>query len=478
MPPVNRQWRGLDRLARDPAFIARASAEFPALAAALTVPKDRRGVLKLMAAGLALAGLGGCDDGAPDGVLIPPVLPPNDTVGAGNGMFATASVLGGYAAGILVRHVSGRPIKVEGNPLHPSSLGGTSAIGQAEILGFYDPDRSRGLMRDGEPQAWSALLTALAAQRETIGQSRGEGFRILTGTVTSPTLARQIAALKQRYPAMRWHRWEPVSRDAVRGGAMLAYGRPVEVVPRLDAVDLLLTIDSDLLDSAPGHLRYASDFASRRNPVRSEVVSRAYAIEATPSLTGVAADHRFIAGPRDLARIVPALAAALLRNETPDHMPAWFGPLAADLKAHHGRAFVHAGPGQPAEIHALVHAMNEALGGRGATYSLIDPVEADPVDQAASLHGLMDDMQAGRVSSLLVLDSNPVFTAPGFADGLARVPFSMTLSSDASETGGRTHWALPRRHPFEDWSDARAHDGTVTIMQPQARPLYGGISPH
>jgi molybdopterin-containing oxidoreductase family iron-sulfur binding subunit len=190
MPPVAHQYRGLGSLARDPAFVARASAEFPGLARALAAPRDRRGVLRLMAAGLALAGLGGCDDGEPGGVLVPPVLPPRNTVSPGHHLYA--SVLGGYGTGILVQHTLGRPIKVEGNPLHPASLGGTSAIGQAEILGFYDPDRSRGIIRDGESQAWSSLLTALAAQRDALARSRGEGFRILTGTVTSPTLARQM----------------------------------------------------------------------------------------------------------------------------------------------------------------------------------------------------------------------------------------------------------------------------------------------
>jgi molybdopterin-containing oxidoreductase family iron-sulfur binding subunit len=478
MPSLARQYRGLDSLARDPAFVARASAEFPGLARALAAPRDRRGVLRLMAAGLALAGLGGCDDGAPGGVLIPPVLPPKDTVSPGNHLFATASVLGGYGTGILVRHTLGRPIKVEGNPLHPASLGGTSAIGQAEILGFYDPDRSRGIIRNGEPQAWSSLLTALAAQRDALAQSKGEGFRILTGTTTSPTLARQIGALRQQYPAMRWHRWEPVSRDAVRAGAMLAYGQPVEIVPKLATADVIVAIDSDLLDSAPGHLRSARDFAARRNPTHTDQMSRVYALEATPTLTGVAADHRCVLGPRDLVRIVPALAAAVIRGEQPGGMPDWFGAVVADLKGTHGRAFVHAGPGQPPEIHALVHAMNEALGGRNATYTLIDPVEADPVDQAASLRDLMGDMQAGRVTSLLIIDSNPVFTAPGFADVLPRVAFSTVLAIGPGETGGKTHWSLPQRHPFEDWSDVRAHDGTVTIMQPQAQPLFGGISPH
>jgi Fe-S-cluster-containing dehydrogenase component len=277
---------------------------------------------------------------------------------------------------------------------------------------------------------------------------------------------------------MRWHRWEPVSRDAVRSGAIMAYGQPVEIVPQLDAVDLLVTIDSDLLDSAPGHLRFSRDFASRRNPTRTDHMSRAYAIEPTPTLTGVAADHRFIASPRDLVRMVPALSAAVLRSEAPSDMPVWFAPLTAELKAARGRAFIHAGPHQPAEIHALVHAMNEALGGRGTTYTLIDPVESDPVDQAASMRDLMTDMQAGEVKSLLVIDSNPVFTVPGFAEALKRVPFSMTLSAETTETAAKTQWALPARHAFEDWSDARAYDGTVSILQPQAKPLYDGISPH
>ena len=122
--------------------------------------------------------------------------------------------------------------------------------------------------------------------------------------------------------------------------------------------------------------------------------------------------------------------------------------------------------------------MNEALGGRGATYTVIDPVEADPVDHGASMRGLMEDMRAGRVNALLVIDSNPVLTAPGFADALQRVPFAMTLAAGPSETAGKTQWSLPGRHAFEDWSDARAFDGTLTIMQPQAQPLYEGISPH
>jgi len=480
MPSLSKQWRSLHELAGDAAFLERVAQEFPALAAGLHATHDRRRVLRLMAAGLALAGLSGCDSGEPGGVLIPPVRPAPQTVTRGSDMYATASVLGGYAAGVLVRHRVGRPIKVAGNPDHPASLGATDAIAQAEILGFYDPDRAAALARDGEPQDWQNLLTALTAQRAIWTQSKGAGLRVLTGTVTSPTMARQLALLQQRYPAMRWHQWEPVSRDAVRAGAQLAYGKAVEVVPKLDAVDVMLALDSDLLAGAPGHVRFAGDFAKRRNPTLGPM-SRVYAAEPTPTLIGVAADHRFIVNPSEMHKVVLALRAALLHGATAPYAPPWLGAVVADLRAHHGRCFIHASPSLSPETHALVHAMNEALGGRGATYTVIATVEAAPTNQAQSLHDLVADMQAGRVQSLVIMDCNPVFTALGslgFADALRRVPFSLALTIEPNETSGRTHWSLPMLHPYEAWSDARAFDGTATVLQPQAQPLYNGVSAH
>ena len=480
MSSLSRQWRSLEQLANDPAFVARAAQEFPSLAEGLSAPQDRRRVLKLMAAGLALAGLGACQHGPPSGVLVPPVRPEPNAVSSRNDMFATASVLQGYAAGVLVRHDVGRPIKVEGNPLHPASLGATDALAQAELLGFYDPDRAIGLERKGEPQDWQNLQTALATQRASWAQAHGEGLRILTSTITSPTLARQIKALQRRYPKMRWHQWEPVSRDSVRAGARLAYGRAVEIAPHVDAADVIVALDSDLISSAPGHVRFAHDLATRRNPTRT-AMSRIYAIEPTPSLIGVAADHRFIAAPDEIARMTAILSDAVLRSTpVPGSVPPWLGSVVDDLKAHRGRAFVHVGPHLPPELHALAHAMNEALGGRGHTFDVIEPVEADPIDQTASLHGLLQDMQAGQVRSLIIIDANPAYAASGigFEDALRRVPFSLTTTTGPNETAAASLWSVPQRHPFEDWSDARAFDGTSTILQPQALPLYGGISPH
>ena len=249
----------------------------------------------------------------------------------------------------------------------------------------------------------------------------------------------------------------------------------------MDVADIVVAIDSDLLSSAPGHLRFARDFASRRNPSRTPTMSRIYAIEPTPTLIGSVADHRFIAGPNELPLIVATLAGSILRNEHAASAPHWLAPLIADLKAARGRALVHVGPHQPAETHALAHAMNEALGARGLTFDLIEPVVHEPVDQVGSLRALISAMQAGQVTNLLILDSNPVFTAPatwGFDQALKQVPFSLTLAGNANETALSTTWFVPQAHEWEAWSDARAYDGTAAILQPQALPLYGGISVH
>jgi len=481
MSPVSRQWRSLDQLADDPSFVSRVAQEFPSLADALAVPSDRRRVLKLMAAAVAMGGLGGCDIGEPAGHLIPAVrVPPNIISGLPN-FYSTANVVNGYAAGIVVKHQMGRPIKVEGNPQHPASLGATDAFAQAQVLDFYDPDRAAAITAHSLPADRQLLQTALLTQRTKIAESHGAGFRVLTGSITSPTLAKQLDALLALYPEARWHQWEPVSRDNVWQGAVFAYGTPVESVPNLAAVDVIFAIDSDLLSSAPGHLRFARDFASRRNPSRTQKMSRLYAVEPTPTLIGSVADHRFIAGPKELHQVVAALAAAILQGAPISAAPDWVGKVAKDLTANQGRALVHIGPDQPAEMHALVHAINEKLGARGTTLDLVEPVAHKPVGQGASLSDLVSDMQAEKVTSLLIIDSNPVYTAPaalGFAEALKKVELSLALTPTPNETSGATVWAVPMAHAWESWSDARAYDGTASIMQPQSLPLYDGINVH
>jgi molybdopterin-containing oxidoreductase family iron-sulfur binding subunit len=464
-----RQWRGGKR---DADALARA---FPALAGALARPESRRHVLRLMAASLALGGLAGCDPSTPDGDLVPAVNPAPDIVPGVPNRYATAFLDGGTAAGIVVTQDMGRPIKVEGNPAHPASLGATSIHAQALILDFYDPDRSSGILLGGEVATWQDLLRAMLAQREPLAASHGAGLRVLTGRVMSSSLGVAIDRVLHRYPQARWHQWEPASRDAVHRGSELAYGRPLDLLPHIAAADVIVALDSDLLSAAPGHLRHARDFASRRNPVRAQM-SRVYAAEPVPTLIGMAADHRFIAGPRELHAALTALAAALLDGALPTDAPSWIAPVVADLKAAGPRGFIHAGPDLPAEAHALVHQVNERIGARGTTFDLIEPV-AYRTDDDAGMAGLLDDMYAGRVDILLILDSNPVYTVPGFREAMARVKLTVSSAPTPDETARAATWYVPQTHLFEAWGDLRAHDGTVSIQQPQALPLYGGRSP-
>ena len=472
MPPVNgrpRQWRGR---AEDIERIAQA---YPALAGALGRPESRRQVLRLMAASLALGGLAGCDPSAPSAHYVLAVTQAPYIIPGLPNRFATALIDGGAAAGIVVTHDMGRPIKVEGNPAHPASLGATSIHGQALILDFYDPDRAAGVLQDGNIVTWQRLLLACTEQRAKLAATQGAGLRILTGRVISPTLGGAIDALLHRYGEARWHQWESVSRDNAQCGIELAYGKRLDLLPHVAAADVILALDSDLISGAPGHLRHARDFASRRNPVRAKM-SRVYAAEPAPTLIGTAGDHRCIAGPQEMTAALRHLAAAILEGAAPTDGPHWLPPVVADLRAAGPRAFVHAGPDLPAAAHALVHQINERLGGRGTTWDLIQPAVYRPEDEAASLRALIEDIEAGHVSCLLIVDGNPAYAAKGVAAALRKVPFSLYAAPSADETARAAHWYVPQAHLFETWSDARAHDGTVAIQQPQALPLYGGHS--
>lgn len=454
---------------------------FPQFETALSHTLDRRRVLKLLGLALASGGVASCDPGTPDRGFVSAVRAAQGVVPGLPNMYATAHVRDGYAEGIVVTHQMGRPIKVEGNPDHPGSLGATDVMAQALIYDFYDPDRATGPLHKGMPTSWPDLATAMQKMRATAmaprpdGAHAGEGLRILTGTVTSPTLGRAIEQVLAAFPGAAWHGWDAIGRENVTRGLGLAYGAPTAVVADLGRADVLLALDSDLLDSAPGHLNHARAFAARRNPVNGPM-NRLYAVEPTPSLTGVAADHRFIATPGMMDEVIGRLSAHILQGEAPSGGPDWLGPVADDLRAHHGRAFVHLGPHYPPEAQAAMLAMNEALGGRGQVFDVVESPLYQSLAPGGTLDALMDDMERGAVQALLILDVNPVHQSPRFAAALKHVPTSIALSDRPHETALAAHWHVPLAHMMEEWGDARGHDGTVALIQPQAMPLYGGMN--
>jgi molybdopterin-containing oxidoreductase family iron-sulfur binding subunit len=443
---------------------------------------DRRRILQLLAASAALAGLPGCASQPPEDIVPRVGQVAGETAGVAQ-YVATGIVQEGYATGAVLQHRMDRPVKVEGNPDHPASLGASDAAMQAALLDLYDPERSAALLSNGDIRGWDKLALELAAKRQRWAKNGGAGLRILTGRVTSPSLSAQMAALLKQYPSARWHQWETLSRENAASGSLLAFGKPVDAVPDFAKADIVLGIESDAISSAPGHLAFARAFGQRRAAAEagSGPMSRVYAIEATPTLFGAAADHRFVLKPPEIEAALRAIAASVSAGPADwqgGEGPAWVGALARDLAAHRGAALVHAGPEQPPGVHALVHAINAALGAPGKTVTYIEPVAVDP-GPSSGIADLVGDMHAGKVDTLLILGGNPVYDVPadlGFAASLRRVELSIQLATHVDETALQAAFHAPALHVFESWGDARAFDGTATILQPQIRPLVPGHS--
>ncbi|HEX5446383.1 MAG TPA: TAT-variant-translocated molybdopterin oxidoreductase [Pirellulales bacterium] len=481
-------WRSFEQLADTPGFQEYLRREFPRQAGEWIDASGRRHFLKLMAASLGLAGAMGCLR-QPDEKIVPYVRQPEEVLPGKPLFFATAMTLGGYATGLLVESHLGRPTKIEGNPDHPASLGATDAFCQASILSLYDPDRSQTVMHRERIQTWDRFLTAISAELPALRSAGGRGLRILTETITSPTLADQLTALLDELPEARWHQYEPCGRDNVRAGARLAFGEYIDTVYRFDRADVVLSLDADFLVGMPGSLSYARAFIDRRRvSTLGTTMNRLYAVESTPGLTGATADHRLPLAASEVEAFTRALAEQLgvETNRSRPSVPAgehlrWLQTVAADLRDHRGACLVVPGEGQPPIVHALAHAINRELDNIGQTVEYIEPVEARPEDQLESLKTLTDDMAAGQVAMLVILDGNPVYTSPAefdFAERLKQVPFCVHLSQSYDETSFLCHWHLPAAHYLESWGDARAFDGTTTIVQPLVAPLYGGRTAH
>jgi len=479
-------WRSLESLAETPEFKEFLHREFPHNASEWLDPVGRRSFLKLMGASLALAGVSGCTR-QPDEEIIPYVRQPEEEVPGKPLFFATAMPMNGAGVGLLVESHEGRPTKVEGNPDHPSSRGSTDLFAQASILGLYDPDRSRNITNLGDIRAFSAFGTALQDPLRAQEARQGAGIRILTETVASPTLGSQIREFLTRFPQAKWIQWEPAGRHNARAGSQLAFGEYVDAQYAIEKADVILSLDADFLCTGASGIRHSRAFASRRRLEGDQTqLNRLYAVESDPTNTGSRADHRLPLKASEIEAFARAVASRVGVADVGDAaLPGtamrWIDPLVSDLRANKGRSLVIAGDGQPAIVHALAHAMNDVLGNVGTTVTYTQPVEAQPIDQRAALRTLVNDMNAGSVALLIVMSANPVYSAPvdlKFGDAMQKVALRVHLGLYEDETAALCHWHICEAHYLESWSDVRADDGTVTIIQPLIAPLYGGKSAH
>jgi MoCo/4Fe-4S cofactor protein with predicted Tat translocation signal len=465
-------WRSLEELAGSAEFQEALHREFPKGASEWLDTVSRRGFLKVMGASLGLAGMTACTR-LPLEPIVPYVRQPENVIPGRPMFYASAMTLGGYANPILVESHLGRPTKIEGNDQHPASMGGTDIFAQASLLTMYDPDRSQSVVSMGDQRSFPSFLGAIRGPLSAQKSLQGAGIRILTTTITSPTLADQLRNFLKIYPQAKWHVYEPLNRDNALEGAKVAFGQPVETRYDFSKADVIVSLDADFLYAGfPGNTRYIRDFAKRRDP-DSGKMNRLYMIESMPTSTGAKADHRVGVKASEISRIF---------DENSGLLPGkFFEALKSDVHSHEGSSIVIAGDHQPPAVHAFAHAMNARLGNVGKTVFYSDPVDANPVNQFDSLKDLVTDINAGKVDLLVILGGNPVYDAPAdlnFADSLKnnKVPLRVHYGLYQDETAELCQWHIHATHELEAWGDARAYDGTASIIQPLIAPLYNGKS--
>jgi molybdopterin-containing oxidoreductase family iron-sulfur binding subunit len=523
-------WRSLEELVDSEAFGELVREEFPEHAARWPEVLGRRKFLALMGASLALAGLGGCSvNPAPQIELVPYSHPPEGLVPGKPLFFATAMTHAGRAVGLLVESQMGRPIKIEGNPDHPASLGATDIFHQASVLTLYDPDRAKTPTYLGQTRTWGEAEAAIRQAIEKQRGKRGAGFRLLTESVVSPTLAQQLEDFFKDFPEAKWHAWEPIHHDSAWHAAQIALGEPVTPIYDFSKADVVLSLDADIFGPAEGNIRYAAQFMDRRRVRTGDKdadqarMNRLYVVETAVTCTGAKADHRLALRAQDIEGVARAIAARLgvdaggevaepLRtgeeisvafrsakgfpfrgaqgdNPTVIDSPVlspWIRAVVDDLGRHRGRSLVLAGMGQPPAVHILAHVLNDRLGNVGNTVRYIAPIDARPGDRTQSLRELTEDMAQGKVEFLLILGGNPAYNAPAdlpFAENLEKLTAregSLVVRHGLyqDETSYQCQWHLPEAHYLEAWSDARAYDGTESLVQPLIEPLYQGRSAH
>ncbi len=475
-----RYWRSIDELANTPEFQTAVEREFPAAAQEWVDPVSRRGFLKLMSASMALAGLAGCTK-QPDEPIYPYVKAPEDLVLGKSMYFATAHPFLTGAVPLLIKSDEFRPIKVDGNPDHAYNRGASDPFSQGTLLALYDPDRSKHVMYRGENREWAEFAQDFRAK--VAGTKDGTGIYILSATVTSPTLARQWKAVQAAWPKATMVQYDPaIAGTAAEQGVNTQYD--------LSGADVIVSLDADFLSGAayPGFHKLVHDYAERRKQPEKGM-NRLYAVESMPTTTGMKAEHRLglraseiPAFTAELAKAIGAAGVNAPAYNWTDEQKKFLVALAKDLKSNAGKSAVLPGLYQDSSVAALAQAINDTLGNTGKTvFVSSEPLNPIPSDQMAGLKALVSDMRAGKVDWLVILNGNPIYDAPadlGFADAFNKVNTVAHLGSHVDETGQIAHWHIPAAHYLESWSDARAYDGTVSIVQPMIDPLYGGRSAH
>ena len=441
------------------------------------------------------AGAAGCIRRPVDEIL-PFSQAPEHVIPGVPSQYATSFSVGRDALGLLATSHDGRPTKIEGNGLHPASRGATNVYAQSIVWDLYDPDRSKspamrddGALVDIDLAQFERVLSETATKHKA---DQGAGLVILSEVRNSPSFRRMRSKVTAKFPKAKFHHYSSINDDNAIKGATIAFGKSVHAVPDFRNARVMLSLDADFLGDAPGAVAAGRGFGPTRAMSSADApMSRLYVVESNHSITGATADHRLRLPSSRIGAYAAALARALqfksgglgqvagaLKGDIKDIPAPWIDAVATDLLENRGRAIVFAGSNQPPHVHALVHAINAALGNVGRTVKYVDVPEADAESSVDAVRSAAAAMK--RASTVMILGGNPVYDAPAdlkFAEALGRDGLtSIHLSSHRNETSELCTLHVNEAHPLEAWGDCQSLDGTVAPQQPLIAPLYGGLS--
>jgi len=444
----------------------------------------RRDFLKYVGAGVVSLNAAACVR-KPVERILPFSKRPEDLVPGEPRLYATSWNFGESVQGLLVRSMDGRPIKIEGNPNHPLSRGGSNAWAQATVLELYSPERSRLVLQDGAPAAAGAFEAMFAGLAKQLGESHGQGLAVLFDEKPSPTLHRLLGELKGKYPGLRLYCHDGAGDGRARAGAALVGVTGVSFSPS-GSPRVIATFDADPLATEGDVVAFSRLFADGRRSPDPKVMNRLYAVGPALTLTAANADHRLAIKGSEVGDLLAAVSEVLRQRGLA--LPALPAPadkkalpfvqvLADDLLASRGASLVLVGERQPPAVHGLGLLINAALGNVGHTLKAVRRQRVE----AESLKSLAAAIQAKSVQQLVILGGNPVYDAPadlGFGELMGQVPLTVYLGLQRDETGVKAKWLVPRSHFLESWGDLVGRDGTLSIQQPLIAPLYAGtLSP-
>ncbi len=425
---------------------------------------SRRDFLKFLGFSTVAATLAACE--APVTKAIPYVNRPEEiTPGVAN-WYATSFYDGHDYASILVKTREGRPIKIEGNEMSKVTMGAVNARVHASVLSLYDSNRLRGVKaKGGVDKTWADADAAIGSKL-----AASKGIAIVSSTIISPATKQVIAEFAAKYPQTRHVSYDAVSYAGMLKANLSSFGVAMIPTYRFDKAEVIVSLGADFLANWLSPMEHARQYGMTRKVGKDKkTMSKHYQFETILSLTGSNADERFPVKPSEMAQV----ALDILNGTSGKVAAEGVKKVTAALNNAKGKALVVAGSNDAA-LQLVVNEINKKIGAYGTTIDTSVPDYTHQGDDNA-LKTLTDDLNAGKVDTVIFWNSNPVYTAPaalGFDKALAKASLKVSFAGIMDETAALCDWVCPDHHYLEAWNDHNPRKGSYSIQQPVINPLF------